>query len=152
MRNLLKLLGIAAVIFVLAKSVLYALDLPEENALKRDNDIKSEGQNLLSSIKKFNDKNNKFPWDGPALLWTAADKIKLDEVIKYPEHLFVGSGGSANDKIWACYIPISKHERVDRIKLRSLGVGESLPPNGIPKECDINPDWKNSFCFICVAE
>lgn len=165
---ILKVLIPVFVLAVLAASFYWALDPKETEKQKIDALKKDDAISLVGAISGFYSKTSVFPWDGKELSWTTASKIKIDELIraefleKSPqaaEEIYVARGGGENDKVWACFLPVSKHERVDPVKLKSLTPGTPMPArpaggpeDGEPNECLNSPDWQNSFCFVCVAK
>ena len=148
----LKIFIVFAILGILFTSLMYALDREESRAQEEDSFTKDDAASLASAIKSFKEQE---------LSWTAADKIDwtlpikegfLDKVPASAKDIFVARGSHENDKVWACFIPVSKHERVDTIKLRSITPGDKVPDDGLPKYCENRPDWNNSFCFICVSQ
>ncbi|MBI3290577.1 hypothetical protein HYZ78_04230 [Candidatus Microgenomates bacterium] len=148
------------VLSVLFFSAHYAYDWVEVENGQRDEIIKDQATTLAEALVSFYEKEVKFPWGSLANSWTASNKIDIEQLInaellntsyKANPEIYVGRGGGEKDKVWVCFVPQSKHKRVDRIKLKSLSPGEPLPENGEPSWCEPSPDWQNSFCYSCVA-
>lgn len=149
------------VLLVLAVSFWYALDPQESRNLEKDKATRDEAVTILDAIGKYRTKFGNFPWEVQNLPWTIAQSIfdRLVEAefsstgqVKEAGKIYLGRGTGENDKIWACFLPVSKHERVDSVRLKSLTVGTPVPGDGEPSECLNSPDWQNSFCYVCVSE
>lgn len=156
-----KIFLVLIVLGILGFSLNYALDPQETSNQEKDEMTKNDAGSLIDAINGYFGKNEKYIWEGTNLHWTRARELDLKTLVgaqfllnvpKSADEIYIGRGKSEKDKVWACYTPSSKHERVDTIKLRSVAAGEELPKDGIPKYCEEKPDWQNSFCFTCISQ
>lgn len=156
-----RILTILIVLGILGFSVNFAIDPKESENQKRDEAVSTDAGSIVEAINGYYEKYSKFIWGTTALDWTKAEDLKLQNLVetefllnvpKSAQDIYVGRGSSKEDKVWACFAPISKHERADPIKLRNITPGEKLPAGGVPNYCENKPDWQSSFCFTCVSE
>lgn len=148
------------VLAVLAASFYWAFDPQESKNQETDVRMRDDAITVLEAVDSYKVKFEKFPWEGQKLPWVEAESIvgTLVEAellssgqLRELKSIYLGRGDKGEDKTWACFLPISKHERVDPVRLKSLTVGASMPEGGEPDECLNSPDWQESFCYVCVA-
>lgn len=165
---ILKVLIPVFVLAVLVVSFYWAIDPQESKNQETDARVRDDAITILDATSNYEAKFGKFPWEGQKLPWVEAESIvsKLVEAeflssgqVKEPKGIYLARGDKGQDKTWACFLPISKHERVDTGRLKSLIVGTSMPARpaggpegGEPDECLNSPDWQESFCYICVSK
>lgn len=156
-----KIFLILIVLGILGFSVNFALDPKESENQKRDDMVRTDAGAIVDAINGYSNKYSKFIWEGTSLNWKNAQDLKLQNLVetelllnvpKSARDIYVGRGDAEKDKVWACFVPTSKHERTDPIKLKSLAPGDKLPDDGKPKYCEDKPDWQASFCYTCVSE
>lgn len=150
--SIIRIFVITLVVVTLYVSARFALDPQETSKLKVDSQKRDLSSELVGVITNYNRETQKFPWEGNTFGWTQSSQINLEELKnkEFRDEIFIGKG--MGEGVWACFAPISKHERVDIIKLRSLTPGAELPEGGLPEYCENNPDWQSSFCYVCVSK
>lgn len=65
--------------------------------------------------------------------------------------LIVGKGIKETDKTYVCFLPTSRHYRLNWVEMKEINIGDSMPLSGEPKECYAQPDWENNYCYFCAS-
>lgn len=159
--TVLELVVVISLLGILAAAVIGAFDPLERAKRDRDEKFREEAGVLVGAVNKFYAESSTFPWIGTSLPWTKAQDIEIEKLKKTgklpngfenQDKIFIGRGEGSNEPVWACFVPLSRGGRLDIVKLNDIRLGSPVPDSGEPEECLVEPDWQNTFCYVCISK